>query len=265
MIKLSIITVTYNAEQVIENCLKSIVAQKTSEVEYLVVDGLSKDKTVQIVNEYRSSIDQFVSEKDTGIYDAMNKGWRMAKGEYILFINADDSLNPDAAQAILKTISSHPSLDILFFPVNILSQDGNLLGQFIPKIDRPDHSYYSVPACHQGIVMKRSLFEQFKGFDQTFRTIADFDLIISSLKKQATFEVFEFPISSFSIGGQSANPIKYEGELRKLYKKHNYYDFRSEIFLSYVRMSLFLQKALPKQLVKSIKRIKKSKFSDFEV
>lgn len=265
MIQLSVITVTYNAASVIEKCLQSITTQKSEKLEYIVVDGLSKDQTPEIVRKFGDKVDQFVSEKDSGIYDAMNKGWQKARGEFVLFINADDVLNAGAAEKIIETISAHPEQDIHFFPVDLTSPEGRKLGQFRPALDRGDHHYYSVPACHQGIVMRLSTIERLGGFDLSFKTIADFDLVIRSLKGGAKFGVSEFPVATFSLGGASADPLRYENELRKLYLKHGYYDVKAKLFLRYVRLSIGLQKALPKSLVKFVKKIKKSKFSDFEV
>ena len=92
MPKLSIITITYQAEAYIERTLKSVFEQGCAEqIDYVVVDGASKDRTVEIIEANKSQIQSFISEKDKGIYDAMNKGMKLAKGEYILFLNAGDT------------------------------------------------------------------------------------------------------------------------------------------------------------------------------
>ena len=92
MPKLSIITITYQAEAYLERTLKSVFEQGcTAEIDYILVDGASKDRTLEIIEANKKQINQFISEKDKGIYDAMNKGMQLAKGDYILFLNAGDT------------------------------------------------------------------------------------------------------------------------------------------------------------------------------
>jgi glycosyltransferase involved in cell wall biosynthesis len=90
--KLSIITITYQAEKYLERTIKSVLEQgMRSEIEYVVIDGASKDGTLSLINQYREHIDVFISEPDCGIYDAMNKGIQKATGDYLIFMNAGDS------------------------------------------------------------------------------------------------------------------------------------------------------------------------------
>lgn len=88
--KFSIITVTYNAEKVLEDTIQSVISQTYHHIEYIIVDGASKDGTLSIINRYRSRIHTVVSEPDKGLYDAMNKGIALASGDYLCFLNAGD-------------------------------------------------------------------------------------------------------------------------------------------------------------------------------
>ena len=88
--KISVITVCYNSENTIERTIKSVLSQTYQDIEYIIVDGLSTDKTLEIVNKYKDKIAKIISEKDTGLYDAMNKGIDNASGEYLMFLNSDD-------------------------------------------------------------------------------------------------------------------------------------------------------------------------------
>ena len=88
--KISVITVCRNSEETIERTLQSVACQTCKDFEYIVVDGVSTDSTLEIIDKYKSHISKFISEPDKGIYDAMNKGAKMAEGEYIVFLNADD-------------------------------------------------------------------------------------------------------------------------------------------------------------------------------
>ena len=93
--KFSVITVTYNAEKVLEDTVQSVISQTYHHVEYIIIDGASKDGTLEIVDRYRDRIHQLVSEPDKGLYDAMNKGIALATGDYLCFLNAGDSFHED--------------------------------------------------------------------------------------------------------------------------------------------------------------------------
>ena len=93
--KFSIITVTYNAEKVLEDTIQSVISQTYHHIEYIIVDGASKDGTLSIINRYRSRIHTVVSEPDKGLYDAMNKGIALASGDYLCFLNAGDCFHDD--------------------------------------------------------------------------------------------------------------------------------------------------------------------------
>ena len=95
MLKVSIITVCYNCNNTIENTLKSVFKQKYENIEYIVIDGLSNDGTIEIINKYKSKIDKIVSEKDTGIYNAINKGIKLASGDIISLLHSDDVYTSD--------------------------------------------------------------------------------------------------------------------------------------------------------------------------
>jgi glycosyltransferase involved in cell wall biosynthesis len=91
-LRISVITVVYNAEDTIARCIDSVISQKYPDIEYIIIDGGSTDNTLQVINQYRSSISHFVSGPDKGIYDAMNKGIKLATGHIIGTLNADDCL-----------------------------------------------------------------------------------------------------------------------------------------------------------------------------
>lgn len=104
--KFSVITVTYNAEAVLEDTIQSVISQTYRHVEYIIVDGASKDKTLSIIDRYKDHIAKVTSEPDKGLYDAMNKGIRLATGDYLCFLNAGDSFHED------DTLQQSPTLSI---------------------------------------------------------------------------------------------------------------------------------------------------------
>ena len=113
--KFSVITVTYNAEKVLEDTVQSVISQTYHHVEYIIIDGASKDGTLEIVNRYRDRINQLVSEPDKGLYDAMNKGIALATGDYLCFLNAGDSFHEDdTLQKMVHSINGNELPDILY-------------------------------------------------------------------------------------------------------------------------------------------------------
>jgi glycosyltransferase involved in cell wall biosynthesis len=113
--KFSIITVTYNAEKVLEDTIQSVISQTYHHIEYIIVDGASKDGTLSIINRYRSRIHTVVSEPDKGLYDAMNKGIALASGDYLCFLNAGDCFHEDdTLQQMVHTINGNELPDILY-------------------------------------------------------------------------------------------------------------------------------------------------------
>ncbi|MBP9970812.1 MAG: glycosyltransferase, partial [Paludibacteraceae bacterium] len=100
--KISIIIATYNASKTLNRCLDSIVSQKNSEVELIIIDGGSTDETLSVINSYSSDIDYVLSEKDNGLYDAWNKGIKAAKGDWIMFLGADDQLLSNALEKYIE-------------------------------------------------------------------------------------------------------------------------------------------------------------------
>jgi glycosyltransferase involved in cell wall biosynthesis len=121
---ISIITVCYNSERTIERTIQSVLAQNCKNVEYIIVDGLSTDNTLSIINTYASKIDVIISEKDSGIYDAINKGIKNAKGDIVGILNADDVFNDDnVLSTILDTFNSNKNLESIIGDIILALND----------------------------------------------------------------------------------------------------------------------------------------------
>lgn len=164
----TIITVTYNAEAFIEASVKSVLSQTFSDYEYIVIDGGSIDSTIHIINQYRRGIHQLLSEKDNGIYDAMNKALDLSTGDYILFVGADDKLagTDVLSEVACKLQQENP----VFIYGNVVYNTGrNFLSGFGPKM------LLNNTIHHQSIFYHRSLFKDFR-YDTRFKLIADYEL-----------------------------------------------------------------------------------------
>lgn len=182
--KFSIITVCYNAEATLEDTIQSVISQTYHHVEYIIVDGASKDRTMDIVNRYRDRIAVVVSEPDKGLYDAMNKGIRLATGDYLCFLNAGDSFHEDdTLQQMVHSIHSLQLPDVLYGETELVDHEGHFLR--MRRLQAPEHLTWKsfrqgMLVCHQAFFPRRDLVMP---YDLRYRFSADFDWCIKIMKK----------------------------------------------------------------------------------
>jgi len=229
-ILLSIILVTYNAEDYILTCLESIINQKQHGVEFIVVDGLSSDNTVEIINDFKSHIDVFIREQDSGIYDAMNKGIRVSHGEWLYFIGADDKLEQGAIETFLN-LKKRKNI-IYYGNVFYTTQNRKYDGKF------NKYKIMIKNICHQAIFYPKSVFEYYN-FDLNYPISADQNLNIQLFgDKNFKFKYFDKIIAQYSGDGLSTR-IKdnnFIADKYKVYKKNLplavYYIYRVRLFIT---------------------------------
>ncbi len=219
MPKITIITVCFNAEKYIEQTIQSVIKQKECDIEYIIVDGASTDKTGQIIQQYNSHITRWISEPDKGIADAMNKGVALATGEYILFLHADDYLfTDDAVQSAAELMDS--STDIHAFGV---LYDTN--GKKIKKSSKPFgfRTYFKTPVMHQGAFCKKELFEKTKGFDTSYKIAMDYAFFFEAFRCKAKINIHNYVLSVMRDTGISSRQDWLSVEQRLLEEKrvHN--------------------------------------------
>ena len=182
----SIITITYNAEQHLEGTLRSVIGQTCIDYEYLIIDGGSTDGTLDIAKSHEDHIDLLVSEPDKGLYDAMNKGLRAARGTYLCFLNAGDHLRDPNVLADLKRLAA-TEVDVLYGETMIVREDRSEVGTFSetrPHNNLPDHLSYrdmrhGMVVCHQAFLPRRTLAPEY----ELGNLAADIDWIIECLKR----------------------------------------------------------------------------------
>lgn len=187
MIKLSVITVTYNAQATLERTLKSVQEQSYPLVEHVIMDGNSKDGTVELIKRYENAQMKWVSEPDKGLYDAMNKSVQLATGDYLCFLNAGDTFfEADTVEKMMNSIPQNQSPDILYGQTVIVNDAGKFL--HMRRLQAPEKLTWKsfkqgMLVCHQAFIVKRELFEP---YDVTFRFSADVDWCIRLMKKSKT-------------------------------------------------------------------------------
>jgi len=204
--KISIIIATYNADQVLRRCLNSVVNQLNSEVELIVIDGRSKDTTLNIIENYKSNISYMISEDDTGIYDAWNKGIAKARGEWIMFIGADDILLPDAIKNYLNAINSTNdinSYDYICAQNEYVDNTGKLL-KIMGGPPKPSRMRKKMIAAHvASLHSRKNLFDKIGLYNfQQFRICSDYELL---LRKGNALKYLFIPkhIARMQTGGMS--------------------------------------------------------------
>ncbi len=203
--KITIITVLYNAVSTSEETVLSVINQNFDDFEYIIVDGGSTDGTLDVIKKHQDKITLWISEQDKGIYDAMNKGIKLAKGEYIYFINSGDIL---IELPILELTKSDAVL--IAFPVKL--SNGNT---FKPRIDNTIKTRNTLH--HQGCFYRNHPKLE---FDITFKVFSDFYLNQKMFKQKKKIEVCLSPIVAYHDLGGISNDKKYSKEIFAVVKKN---------------------------------------------
>lgn len=203
MIEISIIIATFNAAKTIKSCIESILSQKNYNVELIIIDGLSSDDTIEIINSYKSEIDYLLSECDSGVYHAWNKGISIAKGNWIMFIGADDVLLPNSISEILQFIALNKKRDIDYISAKNIYID--VKDNFIKIIGEEFlWSKMKTVMCvaHVGSLHNRNLFNEVGLYSMKYKICADYDLLLRK-KNQLRALFINTEIAKMKIGGMS--------------------------------------------------------------
>ena len=180
----SIITVTYNAGRVLETTIQSVSSQFYPNIEYIIIDGGSKDGTIDIIKHNESKINYWISEPDKGIYDAMNKGLRKATGDYVWFLNAGDVLKNESIVAEIAQIAEGNAMpDIIYGETDLMDMDGSVFAE--RRLKTPERLSWKsfkmgMLVCHQTFIVKRVLAPE---YDLQYRLSSDFDWCIRCMRE----------------------------------------------------------------------------------
>lgn len=217
--KLSVITVVYNNATDIERTIKSVINQTYHNMEYIVIDGLSNDGTLSIIEKYQAQISKLVSEKDYGIYDAMNKGLTLATGDYVLFMNSGDEIYD--INTVENIFSTAQDADIYYGETEMLNaslkSEGTRRHKTPKKLSLASFKY-GMCVSHQAIYIKKSIT---KPYNSTYQLSADIDWILSALQKAKSIVNVNFYVAKYLMGGLSKQ--KHLQSLKERFKIFSHY------------------------------------------
>jgi glycosyltransferase involved in cell wall biosynthesis len=184
--KISIITATYNSSAYISDCVNSVNNQTYSNIEHIIIDGASKDNTLEIINSIPNRVTKIVSEPDKGIYDAMNKGIKLATGDVIGILNSDDFFtSDDAIQYVVDTFNKN-DIDALYGDVHFVNPDdlSKIVRYYSSAIFKPSLFRFGFMPAHPSFYMKRDCYEKHGLYSLDYKIASDYDLLIRYLHKE---------------------------------------------------------------------------------
>lgn len=201
--KITIITVCYNADKVIEKTIQSVQKQTYSNIEYIVIDGGSSDRTLDIIMKYEKCISNWISEPDKGVFDAMNKGLDRANGDYVIFMNAGDYFaDADVIEKVCNYIFHNKGADVYHGDVYKNTQSKNNVWKAVPFYLNK-RKIKGMNICHQAIFTKLDTAKKYY-FDISYKLTADYDMMMKIFKNGGIFKYMELNIAVYDTTGMSS-------------------------------------------------------------
>ena len=199
--RISVVTICRNSLPALRRTVDSVIAQRTPEVEYLVIDGASTDGTVEFLRSLEPLGVRWISEPDGGISDAMNKGARLARGEWLAHLHADDTYLPGALDRVRREVEAGGA-DVLCGWILKAEPTGDVLCRCDPARLELD-----MTVNHPATLVRRSWFDRLGGFDVSLRNAMDYDLFLRAKLAGARFRVVPAALARFAAGGQSERSL----------------------------------------------------------
>jgi glycosyltransferase involved in cell wall biosynthesis len=242
----SVITVVYNGENLIEETIKSVLSQSYNNFEYIIIDGNSTDKTVDIIKKYEREIDRWTSEPDDGIYDAMNKGIGLATGDIIGILNSGDLYFPNTIKKIVKKTGNFSAS---IFTGNIIRFIGSTGTEFIIRRTKDDlkYSLKSMPINHPATFVGKEVYKEIGLFDTNFLICADNEFVVRAQKSGVEFIFLDEILAKMELGGVSEkiNSLSVRtAEHFKIRKRYGVSTIQNVIASCYYFMSHFIRNGI---------------------
>ncbi len=229
--KVSIITVCFNSEKTIENTILSVIGQSYRNIEYIIIDGGSTDDTIKIINKYSNFIAKFISEKDDGIYNAINKGIKLASGDLISILHSDDFyLNDRILQQVTNIFQDNSSLDCLIGTTIMRSKlDNRDIRKYSPKNFKNWMLFLGVSPPHPSLFLKSKIYKKYGVYKETLKIASDFDFYLRILFKiKIKYKTIDDTLVAMRYGGTSTKSFKSNflssKEILKSFKENGIYN-----------------------------------------
>lgn len=216
--KISIITVVWNNQETIRDAIESVLSQTYKDIEYIIVDGESRDGTVEIVQSYGDKISKFISEPDNGLYDAMNKGISLATGDVVGILNSDDLyIDEFVIEKVIKVFKEH-KVDSCF--ADLVYVHPNNLEKVVRHYDssafNPQKFAYGWMPAHPTFFVKREMYEKYGLFKTDYIIAADYELLVRFLYRyRVSYYYLKKVITKMRTGGISTSGVKSNWILNK--------------------------------------------------
>lgn len=237
----SIITVCWNSEKYIRDTLESVLNQTYKNIQYIIIDGKSTDKTLSIIDEYKEQFGDrltLVSEKDSGIYNAMNKGLALVKGELVGIINSDDYYELDAVEKMVEQYELHGSGVYYGYERSLKDEKEYCI------VRKNPHFLNETMLAHEATFITNDIYKKIGNFNENYRIVADNDLMLRIKKAEINFFPVNAIISNFRFGGTS-DSLKTNLERRKLlYNEKLIGGLEYYFYIFAIKVEIYLRKLL---------------------
>ncbi|MDR2136683.1 MAG: glycosyltransferase [Synergistaceae bacterium] len=229
----SIVTVCLNAASTIEKTIESVLNQSYPNVEYIVVDGGSKDGTLEILEKYKSRLARLISEPDGGIYDAFNKGVALTTGEIVGILNADDCYAPWALSAVAESAGLHPECGVFYGKLAVI--DEALRKWTVYPLGDPSRLLDRASIPHPSVFVRKNVYKQYGLFDDNYKIVGDWDFLLRLYLGEEGFCPIERVLTAFVNAGLSSVPS------RRLLRENRKIYFQYLNFMSAMRKTVKLE------------------------
>ncbi len=237
--KISIITVTYNSAKFLEDCILSVINQNYNNIEYIIIDGGSNDNTLKIIDKHKKHINFTISEPDNGIYDAINKGIKIASGDIIGLLNSDDKFtNVNVLSSVVENFKFY-NCEIIFGNITFINCNNKIIRHYNSKYFRPFLFRFGFQPAHPTFYTYRKNFIKYGNYDSSFKIAGDFELMLRFLHIYKLTHVFvDINFVTMRLGGASnkniLNKIILNHEILKSLKFHDIYTNYLFIYSKYL-------------------------------
>lgn len=241
--KISIVTVCYNSEKHLEECIQSVVNQTYENKEYIIIDGGSTDGTLDIINKYKDKLSYFVSEPDRGISDAFNKGINVATGDLIEILNSDDFMMPNVLQRVADEYED--GIDLIRGYCIIWNEKLNTKNELHPT-NRFGVPPFGAVICHESSFISKERYKKVGEYKVNYKYMMDLDLFVRMHKdKSLKSKIIDVCVITFRTGGaSSSSAFMLEDERKRLVLDNGGSWFSAFIFIVYHRVKYALKRTI---------------------